>query len=303
MKIPEIKITIGVPGSGKSTFAKYWLRTEPNWMRVNRDDYRAMHFSKDNMSWEDENKLSVMIEGAITFAIDKGINVLIDNTHCKAEFLHSIIDNFSNKAHISFKTFDVPLDVLKKRCQDRYEQTGKYIPVKVIEKYFNDFERLKENFDFSPITKKDLKNEIRHQNKDLPKAIICDLDGTLALLNGRNPFDASKCDEDLLNEPVANVLKNYKSLGYNILLVSGREEQYKEPTLRFLEKYAIPFDELLMRKSKDSRKDAIIKTEIYNECIKDQYFIEFVLDDRNQVVDTWRKDLKLPCFQVFYGDF
>ncbi|OXA79016.1 hypothetical protein SAMN05444397_102247 [Flavobacterium aquidurense] len=141
------------------------------------------------------------------------------------------------------------------------------------------------------------------QNPDLPKAIICDLDGTLALMNGRNPFNASKCDNDFLHYPVANLLKNYKTLGYKILLVSGREHVYKEPTLRFLEKHEITFDALLMRKAKDYRKDSIIKTEIYNDSIKGKYFIEFVLDDRNQVVDTWRKDLKLPCFQVYYGDF
>jgi len=145
--------------------------------------------------------------------------------------------------------------------------------------------------------------EYEPQNPELPKAIICDLDGTLALLNGRNPFDASKCDEDVLNKPVANVLINYAKLGYMVLLVSGREDKYKEPTLRFLEKYAIPFNDLIMRKTKDSRKDSIIKTEIYNEYIKDKFAIEFVLDDRNQVVDTWRRDLKLPCFQVYYGDF
>lgn len=141
------------------------------------------------------------------------------------------------------------------------------------------------------------------QNPNLPKAIICDLDGTLCLMNGRNPFNASKCDEDLLNEPVANLLRNYKQLGYAILLVSGRNDIYKEPTLRFLEKHAIIFDDLLMRKTKDNRKDAILKIEIYNESIKDKYFVEFVVDDRNQVVDMWRKELKLPCFQVFYGDF
>jgi hypothetical protein len=58
-----------------------------------------------------------------------------------------------------------------------------------------------------------------------------------------------------------------------------------------------------MRKAKDNRKDSIIKREIFSEHIHNQYFIEFVLDDRNQVVDTWRKDLKLTCFQVNYGDF
>lgn len=153
--------------------------------------------------------------------------------------------------------------------------------------------------------KRIIKDEPKYtlQNPDLPKAIICDLDGTLALMNGRNPFDAERCEHDTLNEPVGNLLRNYKKLGYQILLVSGREEQFKPQTLLFLEKHAIAFDALIMRKTKDFRKDAIIKTEIYNEQIKDNYFIEFVLDDRNQVVDMWRKELGLPCFQVFYGDF
>lgn len=145
--------------------------------------------------------------------------------------------------------------------------------------------------------------EYCQQDPTLPRAIICDLDGTLALMNGRNPFDASTCDQDLINDPVANLLKNYKKLDYTILLVSGREDRYREPTLCFLATHEIVFDALLMRKSKDNRKDSIIKTEIYNNHIKGKYFIEFVLDDRNQVVDTWRKDLKLPCFQVYYGDF
>jgi hypothetical protein len=107
----------------------------------------------------------------------------------------------------------------------------------------------------------------------------------------------------LLNEPVANILKNYKNIGHTIILLSGREDRYKEPTLRFLEKYNIEYDHLFMRKSKDSRKDSVIKTELFDTEIRNKYFIEFVLDDRNQVVDMWRNDLKLPCFQVYYGNF
>lgn len=51
-----------------------------------------------------------------------------------------------------------------------------------------------------------------------------------------------------------------------------------------------------MRQSKDFRKDSVIKSEIYEAEIKGKYFVEFVLDDRDQVVDLWRKELKLPCF-------
>ena len=40
----KLLILVGAPGSGKSTFARYFLRTEDNWIRVNRDDFRLMQF-------------------------------------------------------------------------------------------------------------------------------------------------------------------------------------------------------------------------------------------------------------------
>lgn len=150
---------------------------------------------------------------------------------------------------------------------------------------------------------KRLKNEYRKQNEDLPKAIICDLDGTLALINNRSPFDASKCERDLPNIPILNLVNNYKSLGYKIILLSGRDGTYEFQTKSWLQTNEVLYDALWMRKPKDYRKDSIIKEEIFIEKIEDNYYIEFVLDDRNQVVDLWRKKLKLPCLQVFYGDF
>ncbi len=134
-------------------------------------------------------------------------------------------------------------------------------------------------------------------NPKFPDAVICDLDGTLALMNGRNPFDASTCSEDLLNEVVAKLIKTK-----NVLLVSGREDKYRDQTIQFLKKHNIHFEYLWMRKSGDFRKDAIIKTEIFNEHIRDRYNIEYVLDDRNQVVDMWRS-MGLTCLQVADGDF
>ena len=163
----------------------------------------------------------------------------------------------------------------------------------------------KEKFDFKPIprTVKEATLTYAEQDSSLPKALICDLDGTLSLLNGRDPYDASSADEDLLNTPVASVLAMAKAQGYKVLLLSGREQLYREPTERFLAKHQIAYDLLLMRATNDYRKDNIIKKELFLQEIAGKYFVEFLLDDRNQVVDMWRRDLQLPCFQVNYGDF
>jgi hypothetical protein len=48
---------------------------------------------------------------------------------------------------------------------------------------------------------------------------------------------------------------------------------------------------------------AVIKREIFDREIAGKYAVEFVLDDRNQVAEMWRKELKLNCFQVNYGNF
>jgi predicted kinase len=297
-KTPTLTILIGCPASGKSTYAEWQIRTEFKTMRISRDEIRYSQF-QEVMDANAESMISKIIYEQVKTLLLNGWNVILDNCHTKLDYIKQPINVFSEFAHIEFKLFDLPLEELFIRNEKRQRK----VPKKVIENMFHQLQIVKNKFDFQSIKKVNKTMEYAIQNSALPKAIICDLDGTLCLMNGRNPFDASTCEQDLLNEPVANVLRNYKKLGYAILLVSGREDKYKEPTLRFLEKHAIDYDDLIMRKTSDNRKDSIIKTEIYNDFIKEKFFVEFVLDDRNQVVDTWRKDLKLPCFQVYYGDF
>lgn len=302
-KNSQLLILIGVPGSGKSTFAKYFIRTEENWMRLCRDDFRAMHFTFSNLPPHEEGMITEMMDVSIEALLQKRYNVLLDATHCRAEYLNHYLEKFNHLADISFKVFETDAKTIAERCHKRNKETGKYIPTNVQKRYMKELKELKKGFDFSSRPMQDNRVLTIEQDTSLTKAIICDLDGTLALIDHRNPFDASFCDEDGLNTPVANILKAFAKEDYQILLVSGREDRFREPTIRFLEKYDIPYHQLWMRQSKDFRKDSIIKHEIFEVEIKDKYFIEFVLDDRDQVVELWRKKLKLPCFQVNYGAF
>ena len=301
----KLLILVGAPGSGKSTFARYFLRTEDNWIRVNRDDFRLMQFGDSLMIPFYEERISKMVEASVLTLLKSDTNVIIDATNTSLRTIQDMIHTYTEYADISFKVFDLPVDELVKRCDKRYEETGKFISKSVVERNVANLKHTLEKFDFAPIPRKVqvATTSYATQDKNLPKAVICDLDGTLSLLNGRDPYNAATCDNDLLNEPVAAALKMAKQRGYQVILLSGREDKFREPTVSFLDKHQIGYDLLLMRTSNDFRKDNIIKRELFEGEIQGKYFVEFLLDDRNQVVDMWRKDLHLPCFQVNYGDF
>ncbi len=139
----------------------------------------------------------------------------------------------------------------------------------------------------------------------LPKAILCDIDGTLALLGNRDRYDPTT-GEDLLNHPIANILKVYDNQNLfpiDLVLISGREDKYRDITQKWLQKHGIThYKNLYMRKTGDFRKDYIIKKELFDLYIKGKYDVLFVLDDRDQVVKMWR-EIGLTCLQVAYGNF
>ena len=129
----------------------------------------------------------------------------------------------------------------------------------------------------------------------LPKAVICDIDGTLALFGDENPYSRDFM-KDIINEPVVNLLNLLKK-EHQIIIFSGRTDKFIQVTMEWLEKHSVPHDELYMRKAKDNRPDNIIKKELYDAYIKDKYDVMAVFDDRLQVCRLWH-DLGLPLFRV-----
>lgn len=145
------------------------------------------------------------------------------------------------------------------------------------------------------------------------KTIIFDIDGTIADIKHRRTFLESDIPNwksfnehmghDAVNHPIAELYRTlWASNKYNIILVSGRSESYRKLTEQWLTWNEIPFSNIIMRQDGDSRADHIIKEEILTKLQKDNHSILFVVDDRQQVVDMWRKN-GVPCLQCDYGDF
>lgn len=133
------------------------------------------------------------------------------------------------------------------------------------------------------------------------RAIVVDVDGTLAIRNGRDPHDWRKAGSDLPNQPVVELVKALANTS-KIIFVTGRMEIARELTATWLNENVIPPGPIYMRADGDYRPDWQIKKELFNNHIRDEYNTWFVLDDRNQTVDMWRS-IGLTCLQVAPGDF
>lgn len=276
----QVIITKGLPGSGKSTWAKKQVSENPNGIkRISKDELRDM---LDNGAHSNDAEKFILAarDSLISIALHAGKHVIVDDTNLAPKHEDKIRQLVKGLAEVLIQDFtNVPIETCIARDLSRPRSVGEA----VIRRMYNQF----------------LKPEVEpiKHIEGLPHAVICDLDGTLCLLNGRNPYDASTCQNDLLNEAVSSILQ-----GRLVILTSGRDEKYRLQTEQFLTTHDIKYLNLHMRKTGDIRKDSIVKREMFDEHIRGKFNIDFVLDDRNQVVELWRS-LGLICMQVAEGNF
>jgi hypothetical protein len=151
----------------------------------------------------------------------------------------------------------------------------------------------------------------------MPKIVIADLDGTIALIEHRRHWlDAERhpelksderwrrffaeCHKDQPNLPVIHTLRALRWNWYDIHIFSGRSDEVQEQTLTWLKNFKVPYQHLRMRPAGDFTPDEELKRQWIEEY--DLAQILCVFDDRAKVVAMWRQ-LGLTCFQVAPGEF
>ena len=303
----EVKILHGLPASGKTTFAKKYVEENMYFKRLSRDDFRHM---LDNyiMNSKLENTISKMILVSLEHLLKDGFSVIIDNTNLRPKYITDymkVIRSVSPDIQVTIHSFsEIPYDTLIERDKNRKDSVGKEVidrmreqlknnSVHSLEKTITKFD--KDNLHFLPLVEFD-------NSSSMPEAIICDIDGTLAHIKDRSPCDWKKVGEDFLDNRIYKILVEQKKLGKYVILLSGRDSSCKKETEEWLLKHNVPYDALFMRKEGDQRKDNFVKYELFKNHIVEKFRIDFVLDDRNQVVKMWRQ-IGLKCLQVEDGDF
>lgn len=282
----KLLVLQGCPGSGKSTLAKKLANEDTSFVIVNRDSLRNMR----GKYWlpEQEELITEWEISCSVSALKKGYNVIIDATNFNNRTIErwkEIAKKYS--ADIEFKLIDTPLDECIRR--DNLRTEGK-VGEEVIRQMHSKYIAQKSQGVFAPIV----------QNKDLPCAWIIDLDGSLALHNGRNPYDLDKVGTDILNEPIARIINNLHQNGDTIIFMSGREDKCKALTLSWLQMNNVNIGSLYMRVTGDTRGDDIVKHELFNLHVKDKFYVAGVIDDRPKVIRMWR-NIGLFVFNVGDG--
>lgn len=301
--MPTIHLTRGLPASGKTTLARELVAASNGRMRrVNLDEIRAMldfNTTGARLGRDHEETVLAIQDAAVLAAIRDGFDVVCDNTFLVSRLPNRLKRVVAGQARFALHDFlDVPIEECIRRDAARDRSVGEESIRSMAKRLGRPASRwTAEQLNDVPMPQPYVPDVSK------PKAVIFDIDGTLALSgHHRGPYDFDRCEYDALNEPVAQALNMYAAAGFRVILLSGRSSEFREHTLRWLTKMDLGWHDLVMRAATDRRSDDIVKAELFDEHVRTQFNCVAVYDDRDRVVALWRR-MGLTCMQVAYGNF
>lgn len=300
-----VRVVRGLPGSGKSTWVKEQIADNPGAVRLNNDDLCVMLFGTADFPHSEEtgHLLAALRESMLRTFLksDYFHTIYVDNTNLITRTVRTL-EKIAYEFDATFEVIDDFLSVPIDECIRRDSLRERSVGEAVIRRMARQANKITPG---GWVSSAYVAIEPYVGRTHLPYCVIVDIDGTLAHKHPhRDIYDYSKVDMDRINWPVATtVMSLNENTTAKIIVMSGRDDDSKGVTEAWLKKHEIPYDEIYMRKTGDTRPDWIVKYELFQEHIAGRYNVALVLDDRDQVVNLWRRKLKLPTFQVADGEF
>lgn len=306
MKERKLIICRGIQGSGKSTWAKQWCHESPEHrVRFNNDDIRNM--LGDYWVPSREKLVTEAKANMITFALIKGYDVVVDNMNLNPKedaWIRTLCENIEKDTgihvNIEFKDFWTPVEECIRRDTSRPNPIG----AKVIKDTWRRYRNFIIHEDIMA-----MKAKASQQNPDLPVAIICDMDATLCLNTSGRPFYGEGAAEGMekdepINEIVGLVRAYCNFHNAELIILTGREDtpESRVATEKWLDAHLLCPDMVLMRPKGDYSAGPDCKKKLYEQYVKDKYYVPIVLEDSTKCVRMWR-DLGITCLQPNDGKF
>lgn len=306
--LPMTKLIIfrGLPASGKSTEAIKRVKKDiENVIRVNRDSLRLMLHDGEFQGSLTENVVIHYRDLMIRDGLKRGKTIISDDINLDTKVVRHLA-NLANHYGAEVEVVDFDIDLYECIRRDALRESKVKVGYDVIVDLHKRF--FAKGFPKNPLD--NLPTPVimkpHEYNFFLHDAVVFDIDGTLAKMNGRSPYDYTKVSSDLPNQDIIDLLIEKLIVGDKIIIVSGRPDSCKEDTIQWLLDHGIDINKhdisLFMRKSDDDRADFIIKYEIFDEFIRPNWNVKGWYDDRNQVVEAMRS-IGIRVYQVAPGDF
>jgi predicted kinase len=284
----KILLTIGCSGSGKSTFAKNLIESDSSWVEINRDIIRANIFLQgdQHQMWQrykhtkaNEKLVNQQVEIIFHNSVRDKKNIIISDTNLNIKTRQYWVD-IAYKYNYLYeeKIFGLDLtvdDLLKRDFQRTDKPVGKDVILNQWSQFYRQFGRK-----YIP-------------NNKLPKAILVDIDGTIAKKSPlRGYFNWDLVGLDSPRQFVVEIIQFLSKIKkYHIIFLSGRDSQCEDITKNWLLdnlKITERDFSLYMRQHEDSRNDRTIKEELFFSNVANNYNVIAVIDDRPRVIRLWK---------------
>ena len=135
------------------------------------------------------------------------------------------------------------------------------------------------------------------RNKRSKKAIIFDLDGTLADTRDLAAHHKGNWDDFRdhsrqapAKEDIVKKVHKAKEKGRDVIILTARSANYRQDTKEWLQERGIPYDALLMRPVGDDRKDKIVKRDLLVNDVLPHFEVKKAYDDKKKNVKMFRRE-------------